>query len=87
MSKELIPALYKNVFICIYLQKYYLYYLCRNVFLTQFADKENLDETGILEIDLAKVALYDEATKKQRLTKLDELEMKGWYFNFSKDIL
>ena len=49
----------------------------RNVFLTQFSDKENLDETGILEIDLAQVALYDEKTKTHRPTKLDEINKKS----------
>lgn len=38
--------------------------ISRNFFLTQFSDNENLEETGILEIDLAKVSL-DEKERKQ----------------------
>ena len=45
-------------------------FLCRNFFLTQFSDHENLEETGILEIDLAKVSLDEkERTRANRESK------------------
>ena len=31
----------------------------RNVFLTQFEDSENLEQTGILEMDLSRLAIND----------------------------
>ena len=41
----------------VYLNTVYSGGFSRNFFLTQFQDNENLEETGILEMDLAKISL------------------------------
>ena len=35
------------------------YYCCREFFLTQFTDDENLEETTMLEVDLAKLSVNE----------------------------
>lgn len=38
---------------------------CRKFFLTQFEENENLEETGVLEMDLGNLSINDRTASKQ----------------------
>ena len=48
-----------------------LFFLHRKFFLSQFGDGENLDETGILEMDLAQLSIEDSAGDQQEKSKYE----------------